>query len=201
MTLRWRTPRAVYRVYGEDEFFADATVAPSLDVPAQDMPEQPASPPRLPRRGAGERQRGAFVAASMLVAATGVVGGLVATVALSPTENGGRRVHGQPRAVRGSLASTTATRHRVVGATAGHDASRSGVGGNRSALRRRRHAQLAGQRAGLAVVRSAVRLSAAVGASRDAPVHVAVPIRAARLTARASAGPAGSGRSEFGFER
>jgi hypothetical protein len=68
MTVLRRAPREVYRVYGEDEFLA--RVADHRDV----EPAAPASAQRLLHRVAGT---------TMLLAAAGMVGGLVALTSLS----------------------------------------------------------------------------------------------------------------------
>ncbi len=101
MLLR-RAPREVYRVYGEEEFFATA---------ADERSE--------PTDGAGEQRLQRVAGATVLLAAAGAVGGLIAITSLSTAAGarpaGGRicsrpcarRTTREPRA-RGSGASRRA---------------------------------------------------------------------------------------------
>jgi len=187
MTLLRRAPREVYRVYGEEEFFACAGGDERLEVAASGM---------------GERRRLQRVAgAAMLLAAVGAVGGLIAITSLSPVAGDGRRVGAGLLAATGSLVASPAARAHVWRERAGSDGPRHRSVRDRQADRRsapdpRADRARSVRRAGAPHMMAAVALR-----QPSAPIEAAAPASVARLTARASAGPQRSGQSEFGFER
>ncbi len=185
MTLLRRAPREVYRVYGEEEFLAGAGGEERTQAP-------------VPRPGEPRLHRVAGM--TMLLAATGAVGGLIAITNLSSVAGTGRRVRTGLLAATGSLVSSRSARAHVWRERAGAD------GPLHQSVRaepvdRARVARRAGARP---------RAVAVILRRPSAPIEAAPPASVARLIARASAGPQQSqqsaeprrsGQSEFGFER
>lgn len=91
MTLLRRAPREVYRVYDEEQFLACA---------GHDEPFEAVS-------ASGERRLQRVAGATMLVAVTGAVGGLVAITSLSSTAGGARRSSGLLAAAGAALGART----------------------------------------------------------------------------------------------
>jgi hypothetical protein len=183
MTLLRRAPREVYRVYGEHEFLADACHDEGFAAVASE------TGPRRLHRMAG---------ATMLLAAMGAVGGLIALTSLSSVARGGRRVRADLLAATGSLISSRAARAHVWRERAG-----SGAPGHQSVRERQadriRSARSAATRPRAAAVGLRHPL-APIEAPAPAPIE-APPASVARLTARASSALRQPGQSEFGFER
>jgi hypothetical protein len=194
MTALRRAPREVYRVYGEDEFLA--RVAELRDI----EPAAPASARRLLHRVAGT---------TMLLAAAGMVGGLVALTSLSSGSGTGTR-----RRVAGLLAAngSRSERPRRPARLAPAEVWRQAAGARgyyrRGAQARKGSRERAPQRAGRPTRRSLDRPEPPV-VSVDRTVPVAdeaqtrgAPIDAVTSTSAAVASPLRrSGQSEFGFER
>jgi len=179
MTLLQRAPREVYRVFDEDEFLAR-------------VEHEPRGVPPAP--GAAERRVRRLGGTTVLLAAAGAVGGLLAVVSVFSVSGTRRRTAVRP------LASTASTRGMVW--------SSSHVTG---AWAVRTSPQSRGSRSAGAGTHTKRTVAMPPTASRGASVAV-VP---ARRSAPIEAGPSGSrayatvgvaqprraGRSEFGFER
>ncbi len=212
MTLLRRAPREVYRVYTEDEFFAedefldgseDEEVAGRGLLSMADRSEigQPAAAGRRTRR---------FTGAAALAGAVGAMGGAVIMNGLPSARSQGRQTGGgshaatpqparQMLSVRAQLAAGRArTSHSDHRRSRLRDTARRqhGPGAQRRHHRglrdsaRRRHA-LAG------------RLQYATGARRHAGVErgISAPVIVASSTGSAPAGPSRPEHAEFGFER
>jgi hypothetical protein len=167
MTLLRRAPREVYRVYGEREFLADMC--------HDERPE-------AARSEIGPRRLQRVVGTTMLLAATGAVGGLIAITSLSSVAGDRRRGRADLLAATSSLVSSYAARARVWREGPGSDGPHRQSVSGRPADRARK-------------VRSAAARppTAAVAVRQPAP-----PIQPA---ASESTEAAASGQSEFGFER
>jgi hypothetical protein len=108
MTLLGRAPREVYRVYGEDEFFAGPGLATPIEAPSS----------------RAERGLHRAAGATVLVAAVGAVGALVALTSFSSTTRAGRRVGSGPLASTNSIAASRSTSTHVWHEPAGANGSR-----------------------------------------------------------------------------
>jgi hypothetical protein len=198
MTLLRRAPREVYRVYGEEEFFALA---------ARDERFEPSA-------GTVKRRRHRAAGATLLLAATGAVGGLIALNSLSAVTGARRRAGAGLLTATRSLASSRAPRAEVW------SEAPSAGGSRRARLREQRGAWRAGRlsvvsgmstrrpvRTGQparAVPRASASERAAAGGGRTRSPQMAVAALAQPMQVTASAAaapPQRSGQSEFGFER
>jgi hypothetical protein len=197
MMLLRRAPREVYRVYGEEEFFA---------VAARDERFEPTG-------GRVGRRRHRVAGATVLLAATGAVGGLIALNSLSAATDARRRVGAGLLTATRSLASSRVARVQVWRETT------SAGGSRRRRLREQGGAQRAGRlrvvsgtsrrrsvRAGqpaTAVPRASAseRTAAGGGRARSPQMVVVAPAQPVQVTASTTAAPQRSGQSEFGFER
>ena len=186
MTLLRRAPREVYRVYGEEEFLAYAGGDERFEAAGS---------------GTGERRLQRVAGATMLLAAMGAVGGLVAITSLSSVAGDGRRVGAGLLAATGSLVSSRAARAHVWRGRAGSDGPRDQRVRDRQADRRSAQDQQADRVRGVRPAGPRPRAAVVALPPPGAPIEAAPPASVARLTARASAGPQRSGQSEFGFER
>jgi hypothetical protein len=191
MTLLRRAPREVYRVYGEREFLAGACYDECFDaVPSQ--------------AGEGRLQR--IAGATMLLVAIGAVGALIAIASLWSATGDGHRVGAGLLAVTGSLLSSRIARAHVWRERADPGASRHRrvreLQADRRSAQELQVDRVRGVRLALARRASApARASAVASRVAGAPIELAVPASVAPPTVRASAEPAQSGQSEFGFER
>jgi hypothetical protein len=167
MTLLRRAPREVYRLYSEDEFLGGAVVDRRLDAPT----------------AGGEHRLRRVAGATMLLAAVGAVGGLVALSESSPATRSGRRAGAGLLALAGSLGSSRAAPARPAR-----------VPPRPPAVRRSR----TGAR---------LDVSAPRPATAPASSDVTTPAISEHMIASASPGPGAAlgqphpRQSEFGFER
>ena len=184
MTVLRRAPREVYRVYGEDDFLARVAEHQEIEPTAQ------ASAEGLLSRIAG---------ATMLLAAAGMVGGLVALTSLSSGAGTRRRIATRLLVTGGSGGAPSRRSARVAPAKVWRAAAR--AGGSRS-----HEAQVAARspldRPKPRVVSPDRTLVVADDAqTRSGPIE-AVPSTTASPGATAVAPqPPHSEQSEFGFER
>jgi hypothetical protein len=196
MMLLRRAPREVYRVYGEEEFFATAADARSE-----------------PTDGAGEHRLQRVAGATVLLAAAGAVGGLIAITSLS-TAAGARRRAGADLLVGVRLSGhARAERSRVWREPASPDgADRPGViarrGGQRSARIRGvidagapRRARAGSRPPAARAAAEPERADVAGSDHQIQPVASSSPAQSVRPTASAASTSQRSGQSEFGFER
>jgi hypothetical protein len=189
MTLLQRAPREVYRLYDEQEFFAQGAGEEPFLTGA------PEARTRWLHRVAG---------ATVLLAVTGAVGGVIAVAGPPSATGGGRRARSSLRAATGSL---LAARARVWHAPTGARGLR--LRSSQAALAREgKHARA------LAVAVNGAREQARSLASAAAPRLPSAPVdgealaSVARNVASAPAGMASPSAalrqpqpSEFGFER
>jgi hypothetical protein len=190
MTLLQRTPREVYRVFDEDQFLAPC---------AGQLGESPA----MPLTAAGRLRR--IAGTTVLVAAAGAVGGLLAVAGLFSVSGARRRTGVRLSAsnVPSSSSQTETVRRRhLTGPEVSHDARVRGQSKRVASSRRSRLAvRSVGERSALGGPRGGrARALAFVAAPRRTPVE-ALP--SARATPAAVGGPQlrDSGGPEFGFER
>jgi hypothetical protein len=187
MKLLRRAPREVYRVYGEAEFFADAgRVSPPEREPEADS--------------VSERWLRRVIGTTLLLAAAGAVGGVVAS---APSAPGARRgMRSSLVAAAGSLVAGARV-HLVAGprihvtrvrALSRARADRGGAGD--LSARVHRGASVDERGAGEHVLRLAPGAEV-----ESAPIRAAVPTIAARTTVAAPVASRHVGRAEFGFER
>jgi hypothetical protein len=199
MTLLRRAPREVYRVYGEREFLSDAWQDERREAAVSEIG------PRRLQRVAGT---------TMLLAATGAVGGLVAITSLSSVAGDGRRVRANLLAATRSLVSSRAARAHIWREGPGSDRHhRQGVLDRQADRARSVRSAAARPRAAAvgvghpsAPIQTMESEPTQAAASRPTKAAAPVPIQAppssvARLTASSSSQPRQSGQSEFGFER
>lgn len=184
MTLLRRAPREVYRVYDEEEFFAADAREEHVQAAA------PGTGVRWPQRVAG---------ATVLLAVTAAVGGVVAIAGTRPARGGGRRAGASLLAATGSLVSARA---RVWRAPAGSGGPRR----QGSPSRRARDVPPSWARARVAIgARAEARPRLASASPRLRPVQVEAAVASARVAqpaaVSASAGVRVPGPAEFGFER
>ncbi len=186
MLLR-RAPREVYRVYGHDDFLADAIA--HRDEPSKTRPPE-----------ARERRLQRIAGTTMLLTAVGAVGGVIATMSLPRAVV--RHSRGVPhlRAVgtpHVPARSDVWQAPALAGVPQSEDARDQPAGiarrGPRAIVHARRFAAAPGHRG----VASDVAPPARVGA----PTSVSAPAGAAGLTASASPVQRPPGQVEFGFER
>ncbi len=198
MTALRRAPREVYRVYGEDDFLA--RVAERQDI----EPTAPGGAEGLLRRIAG---------ATMLLAAAGLVGGLVALTSLSSGAGTRRRIAGGLLVAGGSRGAPSRRSARVAHAEVWREATGAGWSRRHAAQERTTDRMRIHQRAEEAARLPSERSEPRV-ASPERTLAVAddAEPRSAQIEAvtstRASAGatavvpqPQRSEQSEFGFER
>jgi hypothetical protein len=197
MTLLRRAPREVYRVYAEHEFLADAL----CDEPLRT------------REASAGRPLHRIVAATVLIAAAGALGALIALESL-------QSIPGSRRRERQRSAAATATATAVVAVTrASHPGVRRERGGRGRPRRRSPRPQAArrapdpvspaGQRVqvgGLAPIPERAPAPESAGAPEGPPSPAGAPVAAAgspvAVSAAASTAAAREeGQSEFGFER
>jgi hypothetical protein len=191
MTLLRRAPREVYRVYSEEEFFAWA-----------DRDEHSGS-----AGAGGERRMQRLAGVTMLLAATGAMGGLIAITGMARTAGARRRASAGLLSATRSLISAQSTRARVWREPPGTD----GSGGLRVPGS---HVARRASRVMLLRRELALRSAAATGLANAAgvtptiavreqrlPIAVAKAVEPMRVTASTAATPQPSGQAEFGFER
>ncbi|MGO9762050.1 MAG: hypothetical protein ACLP1Q_12410 [Solirubrobacteraceae bacterium] len=212
MTLLRRAPREVYRVYGEDEFLAYAGRDERFEVAAS---------------ASGERRLHRIAGATMLLAVTGAVSGLVAITSLSSATGARRRAGNGLLADAGAFAGTRTARADVWRESAVSDDSRRGrapsqgerlsrgqlVSRTRLVGRAAASRSAATPRHILASEQaSATRVVAPVASTQPQPVvpsqTVAQPqpeepptVEQGQPAAQAQPAAQSAGQSEFGFER
>jgi hypothetical protein len=192
-----RAPREVYRVYGEDEFLG--RVADHRDI----EPAAPASAQRLLHRVAGT---------TMVLAAAGMVGGLVALTSLSSGSGARRRIATGLLAANGLRGAQSRRSTRVAPAEVWREAAGARGSYRRGAqhrtTRRMRVTRRAAQPARSPFDRPeppVITTDRTVPVAdetqpRNAPIEAATSTNVAGATAVASQ-PQRPGQSEFGFER
>ncbi len=188
MTLLRRAPREVYRVYGEDEFFACADRDERLQTTTS---------------VAGGRRLRRVAGATMLLAATGAVAGLVVIASL-PSVTGIRRRAGTGLLAADSFGTSHGSRGQVWREPAGAAETPSRSMRMQDADRVRVAARVGAPERAARPRRAIVpaETAAAAVARQGAPVESAAsPPQPLRMTASAAAVPQRSGQSEFGFER
>jgi hypothetical protein len=169
MTLLRRAHREVYRVYSEEEFFA------CVDHDG-----------RSERAGAaGERRMHRVAGATVLLAATGAMGGLIAVTSLS-TATGARR-----RAGASLLAATRSLRPSVHALRVARNTTRVML------LRRERAPRGAAAARHVAVANATGTVAVR---EQDTPIAATTPVQPVRAVASTAATSQPSGQ-EFGFER
>jgi hypothetical protein len=184
MTVLRRAPREVYRVYGEEDFLA--RVAEQQDI----EPTASASAEGLFHRIAGT---------TMLLAAAGLVGGLVALASLSSGTGTRRRIATGLLVAGGSRGASSRRSTRVAPAEVLPEAA--GAGGSR-----RRAAQVAARvpihRPEPRVVSPEEAVPVAdVAQPRSAPIEAVTSTRGSAGATAVASQPHRSGQPEFGFER
>lgn len=190
MTLLRRAPREVYRVYGEDEFWArsERELCAGADQVAPTDVAAPAAARRTLRR---------VIVSTVLLATAGAVGGSLAMIGSGPTRHSRQRAVAGPSPERGGLLA----------------ASRSFTA-SRSEAPRAGGARIWSERASLPAPVPARPAHAVAASDPGAPIEVAaVDVRAHAIPAEApsraadtpsesaSAQTSSPGQSEFGFER
>jgi hypothetical protein len=198
MTVLRRAPREVYRVYGEDDFLA--RVAEHQDI----EPAAPASTERLLHGIAGT---------TMLLAAAGMVGGLVALTSLSSGAGSRRRIATRLLVADGSRGAPSRRATRVAPAKVWREAASADGSGKHGARQRRTSRTLVPQRAALAVRLPLDRPEPRVitpdrtvpvadeAQPRSAPIEAVTSTTASPGATTVVSQPQRSGQSEFGFER
>ncbi|MCW3020264.1 MAG: hypothetical protein JWN10_2572 [Solirubrobacterales bacterium] len=196
MTLLQRAPREVYRVFDEDQFLARAPHEPLIATAV------PAAAERRLRRIAGT---------TVLLAATGALGGLLAVASVSSVSGTRRRTGVRLFASTVSSGVLPRPSSHVTGARTVRHLTLSA--GPRDAGARQRKERLRVSRRPRPAVRSLVkrRIAAVLSGGRRAPVAIvpeqrSVPVEAVPSASHDPAAVGGSqprrsGRSEFGFER
>jgi hypothetical protein len=191
MTTLQRSPREVYRVFDEDEFLVRG---------ADQLGNAPATPVTA------ERRLRRIAATTVLVAAAGAIGGLLAVAGVLSVSGARRRSRVRLFAATGLASSPS--RAQSVG-----ERHLTASGGSRDAAVRGRAKRVATSRRSHLEVRSVARrraLSGPAGGRARALASMAAP-RSTSVEAAPSAGdtpPAADGpqlqrasRTEFGFER
>ncbi len=191
-----RAPREVYRVYSEDEFFGEETLAGEAVEGCHVAPV-----------GGGDTRWHAAAGATIAAAAIGAIGGLIALTWSAPAPRGGRRVL---FAAAGSLSSS-----HLAGVQVWRVPSRAESQRRRRATVRASAAVQAWRGAGMPVRAAGTRRSRG-SAARQAveqmgvmtpAIYEATAVSRSSVSATAmSAGPASPqpahvAASEFGFER
>ena len=194
MTLLRRAPREVYRVYGEEEFFAAAARDERFELTG----------------GRGERRRHRVAGATVLLAATGAVGGLIALTSLSAATSARRRVGAGLLTATRSFASSRATRvqvwrerpsRRLSPAELREPGPRSARPDSASCPRTSTRRPVSTGQPARAVPRASPPERRPRGGGRaQSPQMAAAAAQPVQVTASA-APPPRSGQSEFGFER
>jgi hypothetical protein len=194
MTLLRRAPREVYRVYGEDEFLAD----PLCDERMRKLPA-----------AAGARRLTRIAGATILVAAAGAVGGLIASTSTPSIAGNRRRERQRAQPAVASIGRTPASLPRVSRAREGADRS-AHVRASGYTARRRDQSQSARQRArrhDITPIRGGTLSSvSALGhggapSPENASVIAGSPADAPPAAAAVAVRPAAPDQTEFGFER
>jgi hypothetical protein len=190
MTLLRRAHREVYRVYSEDEFFACAD---------HDERSEPAG-------AVGERRLQRVAGLTVLLAATGAVGGLIAITGLSASAGARRRAGAGLLAATRSFMYPRSARARVWSESSSADGLRGREVHARQMGRRVDAVALArhGESSRRTVPRRPIasEQAAAVAVSEQStPVATAAPAQSVHVTASAAATSQRSGQAEFGFER
>ncbi len=191
MRLLGRAPREVYRVYSEEEFFAY--------VDGDERSE--------PAGAAGERRMQRVAGVTVLLAAAGAVGGVIAITSLSATTGGRRRVGAGLLAVTRSLMSAQATRTRVWRELPGSDGSRQpslhelGVARHTSRVMLMRRERARRSAAAARLVNLSKAAATVAVREQSTTIAVAAPAQPVRVTASAAVTSQQPGQAEFGFER
>jgi hypothetical protein len=196
MTLLRRAPREVYRVYGEAEFLADPLCDERM---------------RKPDAAAGARRLNRIAGATVLVAAAGAVGGLIAWTSTPSIASNRRRERQRAQPAVASIGRTPASRPRVWRAREGADRSAHVPAGGYK-LRRRDRFQSArphALRRRIAPVHGSTLSSVSVRGRGGAPSPENVSAIAGSPAGTPSAAaavavavrPAAPDQTEFGFER
>jgi hypothetical protein len=191
MTLLQRAPREVYRVYDEEEFFERADRDERLE----------------PTGATGERRLQRVAGVTVLLAAAGALGGLIAITSLSAATGARRRVGARLLATTGSPVSARAAAAHMWRASPSVGPLR------RPSVRGQDIARPAGRvvlvRHGGTPRRAAAPQRAPVSEGspelavheQSTPVAAATPAQPVSPVASASATAQRAGQSEFGFER
>jgi hypothetical protein len=197
MTLLQRAPREVYRVFDEDEFHARVAHEPRIA-------------PAAPVDRAARRLR-RIAGTTMLLAAAGTVGGLLAMASVFSAAGTRRRTGVRLFASTASSGVRPSPSSHVTGARAVRHPTVSG--GSRDDGAHARNKRVRVQRRPRLAVPSVVarRVAGVLRASARVPVAIATEPRSAPVEAVPSVShapatvggsqPQRSGRSEFGFER
>jgi hypothetical protein len=191
MTLLRRAPREVYRVYDEEEFFARA-----------DRDECFGS-----SDGSGEPRLRRVAGVTVLLAAAGAVGGLIAITSLSAATGARRRVGARRLATTGSPASARAVPAHLRRASPSVDVlGRPGVRGQDVAQPAGRlvlvhRGGIPRRAAGAQRAPVSERLPELAVREQSTPVAEATTAQPVSSMASASATAQRAGQSEFGFER
>lgn len=184
MTLLRRAPREVYRVYDEQEFFAEDARKDHFQAPVPDT---------------GVRWMHRVAGATVLLAVIGTVGGVI-FIAGAPSAKGGGRWGGAGLAVATRSLSPVRARALRVSVGRGRPSHESSLGGHA------REVFLVGVRPPrkVNVARASLRPHVAAAAPRlgRTPVEGAVALASvAQSAASVPTSPRQADPSEFGFER
>jgi hypothetical protein len=194
MTLLRRAPREVYRVYSEEEFLADPLCDERM---------------RKPDAAAGGRRLNRIAGATVLVAAAGAVGGLIAWTSAPSIAGSRRRERQRPHPAVASIGRTPASRPRVWRAREGGTRS-AHVRANGHTARRRDRSQPARRRARRHDITpnpistlSSVSAPGQGGAPspQTPPAMAASPANTPPAATVVAVRVAPSDQTEFGFER
>jgi hypothetical protein len=191
MTLLRRRPRAVYRVYGEDEYLAgadpfvdwDAPPEPDRDAaPTAEPTARPQEPNTRPRGCSRERRLRRLAGAAALTGAVGAVGATIAVVGLRSepaarqiAANLSTAVRAAPSVIVRSDASVSPVRGVLPRAAIGRDGvvvgkgARQGGKGTRRGFARHRPAPVTGHRGSHSDLDTGMHM---VGASRAAALRL-----------------------------
>jgi hypothetical protein len=195
MTLLRRAPREVYRVYGEEEFFADTT-AHDDRVGGTAL-------------GSGDRQLQRLAGVTVLLAAVGAVGGVIVITSISPSSSrrrGGARspaASGSSLAVNDRAASMNSSASKAPAPDRPADGSGSGsrAGGGKQQARSRRPALPAQPHRGRERIALAEDVNVADPEQAAQSVNGRALVSVADSSARTPAVAAQPVQGEFGFER
>jgi hypothetical protein len=182
MTLLRRAPREVYRLYGEEEFFADAPLDERISM-------APAGP--------GGQQLQRLAGATMLLAAVGAVGGLIAITGVSSVAGARRRGGARLAAATGSAVPTRSDVSRARTSSGVRITREQRTEPARSAPR----ADGRDQEHAAASRHRRARVAVTVPVSVATPAQVPVQPSAADMTASAPVVRRQPVQVEFGFER
>jgi hypothetical protein len=193
MTLIRRAPREVYRVYSEAEFLAD----PLCDEQVRNIDAT-----------AGVRRLNRIAGATVLVAAAGAVGAMIAWTSTPSIAGSRRRERPRTHPALASNGPTPASAPRVWRVQEG-GARSAHVRASGHPASRRDHSQPQTQRARrheitpspIGALRQVSTLGQRGTPSPTPPVMAASPVDASSPAAAVPATPAPSDETEFGFER